>query len=137
MEQERPSWLGGNLAPDMTGIEERLRRAAAEMKDAKNAALASLRARVEELEAERDALAAEVERLRAALLSRRFVDCTPDDGLPLRILLAYIDNSSWSDNTLGIEPTSPLCIELNRIQAERNAIINNAIRALQKAEGPC
>ena len=91
----------------------------------------------EQAQAERDALAAEVERLRAALLSRRFVDCTPDDGLPLRILLAYIDNSSWSDNTLGIEPTSPLCIELNRIQAERNAIINNAIRALQKAEGPC
>ena len=76
--------------------------------------------------------------LREALLNKheiRFVDATPDDGLPFRILRAYIDHTSWADNTLGIEPSSPLCAELNQLQASRNRIIERALAELEEGEG--
>lgn len=90
-----------------------------------------------ELLSERDALAAEVERLREAVINKheiRFVDATPNDELPVRILRAYLDRTVWSDNTLGVEPSNPLCIELNRLQVERNRIIEQAIAALAQSQ---
>ncbi len=93
-----------------------------------------------QLEADNAALRARVAELEAARVMNkheiRFVDVTPDDGLPTRILSAYIDHTSWSDNTLGIEPSSPLCVELNRLQAERNRIIERAVAALAQSPQP-
>jgi hypothetical protein len=78
--------------------------------------------------------AARADGRREALLNfqdRLFVDVTPDDGLPVRILRAYLDYSTVSDNTLGLPPENPLCIAMNEAQGKRNAIIEQAIRALE------
>jgi len=68
-------------------------------------------------------------------LDRVFVDATPDAELAVRILRAYLDYSTVSDNTLGLPPENPLCIAMNEAQGKRNAIIEQAIRALAAGGG--
>lgn len=60
----------------------------------------------------------------------RWEDMTPDEGLPARLLAAYLDYSVWTDNTLGIGPDNPIIIEMNRARHERNAILERAIERL-------
>lgn len=81
----------------------------------------------------RDALAEQNRALRETDKHRmefRWMDMTPDDGLPERILSGYLDYSEWTDNALGMEPSNPLIVQMNRDRAKRNAIIEQALAAL-------
>ena len=61
----------------------------------------------------------------------RHVDATPDEGYVRRILEAHIDESMWSDTTTGLPPESLLCIEMNKIQKERNRLLKAALSKLE------
>lgn len=80
--------------------------------------------KVEELEKE-------LRGLRMSILESKYVDMTPNEELPERILSAYIDRGSWSDAMPGLEPTNPLCIELNKLSEQRNEILSAAIKGLR------
>lgn len=72
----------------------------------------------------------ELRALRMSILDRKYVDMTPDEGLVERILEAYIDDTQWSDAMPGLEPTNPLCIELNELTVKRNELIRDALAAI-------
>jgi hypothetical protein len=77
----------------------------------------------------------EIERLRAAVENHgtfRWMDMTPNDDLPRRILSAYLDYSEWTDNTAGLEPTNPLILAMNQHREQRNALIEAALAALEE-----
>lgn len=79
-------------------------------------------------------LRAKIERLRAAVENHgtfRWMDMTPNDDLPRRILSAYLDYSEWTDNTAGLEPTNPLILAMNQHREQRNALIEAALAALE------
>lgn len=83
---------------------------------------------------DRAELVAEIERLRAVVENHgtfRRMDMTPNDDLPRRILSAYLDYSEWTDNTDGLEPTNPLILAMNQHRAQRNALIEAALAALE------
>jgi hypothetical protein len=72
-------------------------------------------------------------RLRRNITDRHFVDATPDDGLVRRILTAYIDeDTSWSDNTAGFDPTNLLVVAMNEAQARRNEILKAHLAAYDR-----
>ena len=77
--------------------------------------------------------AKEAERVRHRA-SIRHVDMTPDAALPRRILEAYLDDTYWTDNTGGVEPSNPLCVEMNKWREERNAIIRAALADLESKD---
>lgn len=60
-----------------------------------------------------------------------FVDATPDSGYPVRVLSAYIDESTYTDILSGLESTNPLVILMNEAQAERNKLLRTAIAVLR------
>jgi len=76
----------------------------------------------------------QLEHSRKHIREKVWVDATPDRELPARILKAYIDETHDTDNLIGLDPTSPLCIEMNKARDERNAIIREAIRALASTD---
>jgi len=61
-----------------------------------------------------------------------WVDETPDEGYPLRILRAYRQNCDcmWSDNTSGEESSNPIFKLMNEHQRKRADILDKAIKAL-------
>jgi hypothetical protein len=59
-----------------------------------------------------------------------FINATPDSGYIKRILESYIDETYWSDNTLGMPPENPLCIEMNKAREQRNVLLKEAIRKI-------
>jgi len=63
----------------------------------------------------------------------RFIDVTPDAGYVARILAAYIDESYWSDNTLGMPPENPLCVKMNEWREQRNKLLREALSSLAAA----
>jgi len=77
----------------------------------------------------------EVDRLRHNVQERRYIDMTPDDGMVSRILSAYIDESTRTDNTLGLPPDNPLCIAMNEAQAKRNTLLRAALAGVKEAAG--
>lgn len=89
--------------------------------------MADLLAKLDAARAERDTLRVEVEQYRRYVREHRYVDATPDDGLVARILESYIDESYVTDNTLGLPPDNPLCVQMNADQAKRNEIIRKAL----------
>jgi len=62
-----------------------------------------------------------------------YVDSTPDEGYPLRILQAYRENcnSRWSDSASG-ENMNPLYDLMNKHQEQRAEILDRAIEKLQQ-----
>lgn len=68
--------------------------------------------------------------LRLHMSDRLWVDMTPDEELPRRILEAYIDESETTDNTLGLPPENPLCVAMNKARDERNVILRAAVSNL-------
>ena len=69
----------------------------------------------------------ELARMNKGIRDHIWVDATPDEGLVERILSAYIDESTVSDNILGLPPSSPVLIVMNEAQAKRNQILREAI----------
>lgn len=61
-----------------------------------------------------------------------FVDGTPDDGYPLRILKAYRElcDKPLSSHIITIRPGSPLAKVWNDLQARRAKILDRAIEKL-------
>jgi len=59
-----------------------------------------------------------------------FVDATPDDDLPVRILKVYRDNYSCNWETTDSDP-SPIWATMNKHNEERVKILNKAINKLQ------
>lgn len=64
--------------------------------------------------------------------SRIFVNATPDDGYPLRILQAYLADGDvyMTDNTEGEPPSNPLCVAMNEANEQRTEIVRQAIEDL-------
>lgn len=63
-----------------------------------------------------------------------FVDATPNDGYVTRILSAYIDDSYYSDNTIGLPPENPLVKQMNEWRKQRNALLRDAISKLNASQ---
>ena len=87
------------------------------------ATIKALRTRLEEAERERD-------ELKKKFINRReliYVDASPDEQLPYRILNAYIEETLTTDNLLGLPPENPLCKLMNEQQQGRNKIIRKAL----------
>lgn len=61
-----------------------------------------------------------------------FVNATPDEDYPLRILQAYRDDCDimWSDNASGDEPQNALAKIMNQHQKERAVVLDKAIQKL-------
>ena len=59
-----------------------------------------------------------------------FIDATPDAGYVTRILSAYIDDSYYSDNTIGLPTENPLVKQMNEWREKRNDLIREAISKL-------
>ena len=74
-----------------------------------------------------EALKTEVEMYRRHMQMARHVDMTPDEGMVGRILTAYIDESTWTDNSLGLPPDNPLCVMMMEWQQKRNALLRVAL----------
>ena len=90
------------------------------------ATIKALRTRLEEAERERD-------ELKKKFINRReliYVDASPDEQLPYRILNAYIEETLTTDNLLGLPPENPLCKLMNEQQQGRNKIIRKALISL-------
>jgi hypothetical protein len=64
----------------------------------------------------------------------RFIDATPDSGYVLRILQAYIDDSYYSDNTVGLPPENRMVKIMNETREKRNGLLRSAIAILQGTE---
>jgi len=65
-----------------------------------------------------------------------YVDATPDEGYPLRILRAYREdcNCFWSDSTdANKEPANPLLTLMNEHQRKRAEILDRAIEKLLRS----
>lgn len=63
----------------------------------------------------------------------RYVDATPDDGYPIRILEAHLrgnENLIITDNTEGRPPENPALIVMNEASEERAKILRRAIAIL-------
>lgn len=63
-----------------------------------------------------------------------FVDGTPDDEYPKRILSAYIQHATcnWvSDNTGDTPPNNPMLAQMNRDNAKRRTILQRAMARLE------
>ena len=62
-----------------------------------------------------------------------FVDGTPDDNYPVRILLAYrqLCDCKWAESTDGSESTNPLLKLMNEHCEQRAKILDSAIIKLQ------
>lgn len=60
-------------------------------------------------------------------------DATPDSDYVIRILEAYVDDSTYTDNLAGIESTNPLVVMMNEQQTKRNALLRSAIATLRTA----
>lgn len=67
-----------------------------------------------------------IDAIHGNIRERLFVDLTPNEELPVRILDAYIDESFTSDNTMGLPPENPLIIEMEKSRKERNRILREA-----------
>ena len=79
----------------------------------------------------------ENERLKRSMDNRRemrWVDMTPDAGLGARILSAYIDNTSCTDNLAGLDPESFVCKMMNENTAQRNVLLKAALAALRASQ---
>lgn len=63
-----------------------------------------------------------------------FIDATPNDGYVTRILSAYIDDSYYSDNTIGLPPENPLVKQMNEWREQRNALLRAAISKLNTSQ---
>ena len=79
-----------------------------------------------------------IERLRGALANRetvRFIDATPDESYPIRILKAYRDacDEVWTDNSAGREPSNPVCRLMAEAQKRRAAILDKALARARAA----
>ena len=59
----------------------------------------------------------------------RFIDATPNEEYPLRILKAYRQQCDcrWVESTDGSEPTNPLLKLMNELNEQRAAILDKAI----------
>lgn len=96
--------------------------------------ITKLRSRAESAESALAAAREENERLKRSMDNRRemrWVDMTPDAGLVARILSAYIDNTSCTDNLAGLDPESFVCKMMNEHTAQRNVLLNSALAALR------
>lgn len=65
-----------------------------------------------------------------------FIDATPDAGYVTRILSAYIDDSYYSDNTIGLPPENALVAQMNEWRENRNALIRDALARLSIYHSP-
>jgi len=63
----------------------------------------------------------------------QYVDATPDEEYPLRILQAYRENCNckFTDNTAGNEPEHWLCKQMNEDCDKRAAILDRAIMVIK------
>lgn len=83
------------------------------------------------------ALASAREELQRERLNRRelrWTDMTPDSGMVTRILSAYIDETTCTDNLAGLDPESLICKMMNENTAQRNVLIKSALAALRRAD---
>jgi len=62
----------------------------------------------------------------------RFVDATPDEGFPIRILQAYKETGMFTDNTMGMPPENEIAVKMNEWQCQRNTLLDDAIKKLAK-----
>lgn len=62
-----------------------------------------------------------------------YIDGTPNEDYPLRILRAYRQNCNcmWSETTTGGEPQNPLLQLMNEHNRQRAEILDRAIRLLE------
>ena len=62
-----------------------------------------------------------------------FVDATPNESYPLRILRAYRQHCDcqWAESTDGGEPSNPLLRQMNEDNRVRAQILDKAIRVLE------
>ena len=62
-----------------------------------------------------------------------FVDGTPNEGYPLRILQAYRQQCDcrWAESTDGTEPQNPVLRQMNEDCDKRAEILDRAIAQLQ------
>ena len=63
----------------------------------------------------------------------KFVDATPDEGYPLRILRAYRQQCDcmWMGTTDGAEPFNPLIKAMNDLNKQRAIILDKVIEKLK------
>jgi len=66
----------------------------------------------------------------------QFVDGTPDEGYPVRLLQAYrqLCDCKWAESTDGTEPENPLLRLMNEHCDKRAEILDRAIARLSKRE---
>lgn len=66
--------------------------------------------------------------------SMKYIDSTPDNEYPIRILLAYLEASKTrvSDNSAGLPINNEMCIIMNKANEEREIILREAISTLRK-----
>ena len=64
----------------------------------------------------------------------QYLDATPDEGYPLRILQAYrqLCDCKWAESTDGSEPQNPLLRLMNEHCDKRAEILDRAIARLSK-----
>lgn len=87
-----------------------------------------------ELKDRLDEAEAEARELREQSIERKWIDATPDASLPTRLLMAYVDDAYWSDNTAGVAPTNPVIVAMNEHREQRNVILRRAIEVLARYE---
>jgi hypothetical protein len=85
---------------------------------------------IRQLEAQLAAAKQEVERYQRHVREKIYVDCTPDDGLPTRILSAHIDTTTTETFPPGLGE------QMNQWQTERNAILRTALAQLSRPAVP-
>jgi len=63
----------------------------------------------------------------------KFIDATPDENYPLRILKAYRKDCDfiWSSSSSEIKEDSPLIKAMNDAQHKRAEVLDKAIRILE------
>ena len=63
----------------------------------------------------------------------KFIDATPDESYPLRILQAYRQDCDcmWAESTTGLDPESPLMKAMNDLNRQRARVLDKAIKVLE------
>jgi hypothetical protein len=64
-----------------------------------------------------------------------FIDATPDGGYAMRILQCYRASCDYViSDVIGVPPTNPLCVEMNKINELRKKELDAAISVLAVGE---
>lgn len=135
--EPKPEWTRIDFECAFYAVRERL---IATLERAENSEFlcGEVSARCADAEAALAAAREENERLKRSMDNRRemrWMDMTPDAGLASRILSAYIDNTSCTDNLTGLDPESFVCKMMNEHTAQRNVLLKSALAALRDDPG--